>query len=75
MAPISAYESKMASDSEGLRPKTFLNLLFCRFYVENGFRFGRVTTGYKIATSPCPYRVENGFRFGRVTTSYRQVQR
>jgi len=61
--------SKMASDSEGLRPPTPLQATaFSR--VENGFRFGRVTTfvypGYLILIL---FLVENGFRFGRVTTS------
>jgi len=35
-------------------------------FVENGFRFGRVTTHSPTYRQPSP--VENGFRFGRVTT-------
>jgi len=64
-ASISSW--KMASDSEGLRQKRHSYLIPLAF-VENGFRFGRVTTlRLKIfnLTNIC---VENGFRFGRVTT-------
>jgi len=35
---------KMASDSEGLRPTGELDSMIILAKVENGFRFGRVTT-------------------------------
>ena len=57
----------MASDSEGLRHSEPSDVM-PPAGVENGFRFGRVTT----ISLPSPIRknkkVENGFRFGRVTT-------
>jgi len=56
----------MASDSEGLR-RLFSTELLWAFLVENGFRFGRVTT-IKIFYNIRKIVVENGFRFGRVTT-------
>ncbi len=59
----------MASDSEGLR--LFLDTtrgLCARAFVENGFRFGRVTTPVG-PVNILSFLVENGFRFGRVTTS------
>jgi len=57
----------MASDSEGLRP--FVNFLPEIEDVENGFRFGRVTTGLCLFSVNDDFQfVENGFRFGRVTT-------
>jgi len=37
-------------------------------FVENGFRFGRVTT--KLILEMPAQQVENGFRFGRVTTLF-----
>jgi len=40
----------------------------CRVDVENGFRFGRVTTGGTNGLVNSGQSVENGFRFGRVTT-------
>ena len=58
---------KMASDSEGLRRNLHINRAE-RNKVENGFRFGRVTTYLPVLISPHPLFVENGFRFGRVTT-------
>ncbi len=64
---------KMASDSEGLR-QCFLSFRKNRFYffVENGFRFGRVTTYLFILVFVDFFEnVENGFRFGRVTTGLR----
>jgi len=37
-------------------------------WVENGFRFGRVTTSLPESSKILFVKVENGFRFGRVTT-------
>ena len=58
----------MASDSEGLRQ---FFILFPPFFylVENGFRFGRVTTKKRLRRTTVFSEVENGFRFGRVTTT------
>ena len=42
----------MASDSEGLRHKLILEMLERQLLVENGFRFGRVTTQLQSLSQP-----------------------